>query len=93
MEPVALVLTGTFLVMVVAAGLAMMRQRPPAGTYTVRCPEDGQKATVKALWNGANGRHTVVACDHRGSGKTCHEGCLAEVDELAARPEPTRVML
>jgi len=74
MDPVAVTLVLTFIVMLATAALTMPVQQPPLYRRHVICPEDRQEATVALSWDVAHRRMSVVGCSHRDNGP-CLETC------------------
>ncbi len=91
MDPVAVTLILTFLVMLASAALTLSAQPIPFHRREVVCPEDQQEATVALSWNVAHRRMVVVACDHRDDGR-CHEHCAPALQQAFPELMPSVVI-
>jgi hypothetical protein len=91
MDPVAVMLVLTFIVMLATAAMTMPFQPPPVLRRQVACPEDHEEATVAFSWDITRRRIAIVECDHRENGH-CQDTCATRLQTAWAEPHPSVVL-
>jgi hypothetical protein len=93
MDPVAVTLVFTFIVMLATGAMTMHVQRPPFHRRQVACPEDQQQATVALSWKTSQQRMVVAECDHRNwKDGRCQHSCAASLQTAFPELLPTVVL-
>jgi hypothetical protein len=90
MDPIAITLVLTFIVMLGSAAMTIPFQSPPLYRRRVSCPEDRQEAAVAFSWNAKERRMAIVTCDHRNG--PCHESCSAGLQSTIVELRPSVVL-
>ena len=93
MDPLAVTLVLTFIVMLATGAMAMRIQRPPFYRRQVACSEDHKQVTVALSWKPNQHRMLVVECDHRNwKDGQCQQSCASSLQTAFPELLPTVVL-